>query len=116
MKKKIFGILALAFILSSCSMVKNDIDFLLRQGKIRAGKASEDYAKDILGDDYFDFENEDEDMLEDEDIDEIDNDEDILEKDENGNATIKDGQDTIKRTTSSTFLQTYRVKSSTIAW
>lgn len=51
MKKKIFGILALAFILSSCSMVKNDIDFLLRQGKIRAGKASEDYAKDILGDD-----------------------------------------------------------------
>ncbi|MCW6678285.1 hypothetical protein NH286_03870 [Anaerococcus sp. NML200574] len=97
MKKKIFGILALAFILSSCSMVKNDIDFLLRQGKIRAGKASEDYAKDILGDDYFDYENEDEDMLEDEDLDEIDNDEDILEKDENGNATIKDGQDTIKK-------------------
>ena len=95
MKKKIFGILALAFILSSCSMVKNDIDFLLRQGKIRAGKASVDYAKDELGDDYFDFDNEDEEYDDFEDLE--DNDEDILEKDENGNASIKDGQDSIKK-------------------
>ena len=86
MKKKIFGILALAFILSSCSMVKNDIDFLLRQGKIRAGKASVDYAKDELGDDYFDFDNEDEEYDDFEDLE--DNDEDILEMDENGNASI----------------------------
>lgn len=55
-------------------------------------------------------------MLEDEDIDEIDNDEEILEKDENGNATIKDGQDTIKKNDQFDLLLTYRVKSSTIAW